>query len=252
LDKEIADWIDSNPHATPADFEQYLRQLYNTRPTYGSFSSRALRVHFYVLTKAIWSDHDTQYAEGEPNIRGDAPRCPKCDLFVGMLTWLPPYVAEITLFGSAPGDIAYNSVADLLVSRRFTEAYAQSQLAGLKGFEPVQIAHVHSKNAHSTALPEYFHVEVARGGAAVDDTRSHIVRSGPVTCPVCRLDGVEAIRGFTLEEDSWTGEDIFIPRGLPGIRIAGERFRAFVEMHNISNVLLTPTTDYVWDPLHKG
>ncbi|QRO02345.1 hypothetical protein JRI60_02200 [Archangium violaceum] len=59
----------------------------------------------------------------------------------------------------------------------------------------------------------------------------------------------EAIHGFSLEPCSWQGEDIFRPRGLYGSLVVSERFERFVARHEFTNMRLTPTEQYVWDPL---
>jgi hypothetical protein len=63
---------------------------------------------------------------------------------------------------------------------------------------------------------------------------------------------VETIHGFALEERSWRGEDIFFARGLPGSAVVSERFVQFVERHDLKNMSMIPTEDYIWDPLALG
>ncbi|EPX62922.1 hypothetical protein D187_006332 [Cystobacter fuscus DSM 2262] len=63
---------------------------------------------------------------------------------------------------------------------------------------------------------------------------------------------MDTIHGFTLEKETWRGEDVFYARGLPGSAVVSERFVHFVERHQLTNMLLTPTEEYTWDPLKLG
>lgn len=85
--------------------------------------------------------------------------------------------------------------------------------------------------------------------AAVDEDHSAVDRSEDVACKRCRSAGVDAIHGFVLDPDTWTGEDIFFARGLPGTLIATNRFREFVERNGLTNIRFTPTESYEWDSM---
>jgi hypothetical protein len=89
---------------------------------------------------------------------------------------------------------------------------------------------------------------VEPGSAAVDEERSSLARSEEVVCPQCRYAGIlNAIRGFSLEPGTWQGEDVFIPRGLPGTVVVTPRFKDWVGSHSVTNVRLTPTESYEWN-----
>ncbi|HYO59858.1 hypothetical protein [Archangium sp.] len=90
------------------------------------------------------------------------------------------------------------------------------------------------------------------GSAAVDEARSRIRRSSPITCDWCRETGVDAIHGFALEQGSWKGDDVFLARGMPGSIVVSKRFAHFVARHGFTNMRLIPTEEYVWDPLARG
>jgi hypothetical protein len=95
--------------------------------------------------------------------------------------------------------------------------------------------------------PPYLHVTIARSRAAVDEGRSSISRGRQPTCPECRSDGIDAVHGFALEAVTWTGEDVFRARGLPGIAIASARFHDLVHEHRLTNIRLERTEAYEWD-----
>lgn len=78
-------------------------------------------------------------------------------------------------------------------------------------------------------MPRYFAVTACFGRAAVDEARSRIRRTEPITCNECRSTGVDAIHGFTLEPGTWAGEDIFRPRGLQGDLVVSERLLASLQ-----------------------
>jgi len=59
------------------------------------------------------------------------------------------------------------------------------------------------------------------------------------------------VRGFAIDESSWTGEDIFIAWGKPGSIIVTDRVRQLRDDHDLKNVTLTPVEKFVWDPLKQ-
>jgi hypothetical protein len=209
---------------------------------------------FFVLMHAIDSSHDTSFETvGKDNL-GDAPRCPHCGAFIGMRTWLPPLRGELKLYGEDFGDYVRGPGSGSLVSGRFAEAFRADGLTGLPDFQPVELVRVRSRRRvpNSSSPPPYFLVIPMFGGAAVDESRSRIRRASPLVCDWCRETNVETIHGFALEERSWRGEDIFFARGLPGSAVVSERFVQFVERHDLKNMSMIPTEDYIWDPLALG
>lgn len=212
--------------------------------------------HFFVLTEgALGSRYDVDVDKAEPINRGEAPRCPKCDGFVGMLKWLPPYRVELELHGEELGDFIKNSAYEPLISERFAEAFRAEGLTGLEGFHPVEILRVkclRKRPRKPLTVPRYYVVSTCAGRAAVDLVLNRVRTVAPVTCQECRVAGINAINGFILEPGTWAGEDIFRPRGIPGTLVVSERFKEFVERHGFTNVVLTPTEQYVWDPSKLG
>jgi hypothetical protein len=88
------------------------------------------------------------------------------------------------------------------------------------------------------------------GQTAVDMERSRLRISKPIECTWCRETGVDAIGGIALETGTWSGEDVFRPRGLWGTILVSERFLRFAEKHALSHIAWVPIEKYVWDPLH--
>jgi hypothetical protein len=109
------------------------------------------------------------------------------------------------------------------------------------------------KGSRSPSVPRYFVVNVSFfGTSAVDVAHSRLRYSSLVICPECRTDGLDSVHGFVLEPGTWSGEDVFRARGLPGTLIVSERFAELVQRHGLTNMKLIPTEEYVWDPLHLG
>ena len=89
------------------------------------------------------------------------------------------------------------------------------------------------------------------GRAALDLTRSRIHYVEFPTCGECRYGPLDAVHELVLESETWLGEDVFRPRGLPGTLVVSERFKHFVERHGFTSMRLTPTEEYVWNPLAR-
>lgn len=209
---------------------------------------------FFVLEADVWGAHDTQFDTVEPDNLGDPPPCPKCGKTIGMLRWLPPYRAELELYGRGLGDFVEGHGYEVLISERMAEAFRVEGLTGLLGFHPVEVVRVRRKRKGPKpgTVPRYFVAVPCLGRGAVDEARSHLRRDKPATCPECRSTGVDTIHGFTLESGTWQGEDVFRPRGKQGSILVSGRFSEFVKQHGFTNMKLIPTEEYIWDPLRKG
>jgi hypothetical protein len=205
---------------------------------------------FFLEEDAHGSRFDTDADTVKPINLGEAPHCPRCGGPIGMLTWLPPYRVELVLHGEELGDFLHVSGDDLLVSDRMAQAFRDEGLTGLEGFHPVEVMRVRRKRRgpKPSNVPHYFAVRPCLGRAAVDLSRSRIRYGKTPTCEECRSEGIDAIHGFTLEPGTWQGEDIFFPRGLQGVLTVSERFERFVARHGFTNMRLTSSEEYVWNP----
>lgn len=217
-------------------------------------SEVSLPPRLFVLEDDVWGPHDTRFDTVAPANIGKAPRCSQCDAPIGMRTWLPPYRAELELYGQDLGDFVAGPGYEVLISERMVEAFRAEGLTGLLGFHPVEVVRVRRKRKGPKpgALPHYFAATACFGRGAIDDVRSRIRRDQAVTCPECRNSGVDSIHGFTLAPGSWQGEDVFRPRGLQGRLLVSERFAQLIQQHQLTNMKLTPTEEFRWDPLRQG
>jgi hypothetical protein len=209
---------------------------------------------FFVLEADTHGRCDTQFSEAEPVNTGPAPRCPRCGEPIGLRPWLPPHRGELVLHGEEPGDFVKVAGYDFLISKRFAEGFRAEGLTGLIGFHPVEVTRVRGKGRKSkaTLVPRYFAVTACFGRGAVDEARSRLRRNKPVRCSECRSTGVDSIHGLVLEPGTWQGEDVFRPRGEQGSILVSERFAQFTERQGLTNLRLTPSESFTWDPLSMG
>jgi hypothetical protein len=209
---------------------------------------------FFVLEADLHGRCDTLFSETDPVNTGPAPRCPQCGELIGMRPWLPPYRGELELYGEELGDFVKAAGYDFLISERFAEGFREEGLIGLLGFHPVEILRVGSKGRKSKApfMPRYFAVTACFGRGAVDETLSRLRRNKPVRCSECRSTGVDSIHGLVLDPGTWQGEDVFRPRGEQGSLLVSKRFARFAQRHRLTNLRLTPSESFIWDPLGRG
>jgi hypothetical protein len=208
---------------------------------------------FFVLENETGGGHDTTFTFIDDNV-GEAPQCPRCGSFIGTLPSLPPYRVTLELFGESLGDFIRGFGCEVLITERFVDAFRTEGLTGLRGFHSVEVKRVRRqrRGPKPSTVPRYFFVTPVFGSAAVDEARSRIRRSSPITCDWCHETGVDAIHGFALEQGSWKGDDVFLARGLSGSIVVSERFANFVARHGFTNMRLIPTEEFAWDPLGRG
>lgn len=209
-------------------------------------ASDRLPPRFYVLLPGRGSGSDTEFFKAEPIVRGEAPRCSSCGRFLGMRRWLAPRHAQIVVHGDAAGDFAFASSSEFLVSESAISAMGNDELTGLANFEEVEISS--TLRAEPATPRRYFHVEIAQQQADLDSRRSDVERMTKPECIDCLSDGIAAIRGFLIDPATWTGADLFVPRGLPGVVVVSEAFRQVAMAHEFSNIELVPTERFTWVP----
>ena len=209
-------------------------------------------MQFYVMDLEIGSPYETSCSSMEPIHIGqlaDCQKCPKCGEPMGLLPWLPPFRAVVRASGKQLGDVAFDSL-DILVSEKFRLAWCEAQLKGIDRFHPLERIRVRPARL-GKKTPTYFLVQPARFGTRVDLSRSLIEYDRPFACMTCLEAGVDNVRGFSIDEASWTGEDLFIAWGKPGSIIVTDRVRQLRDDHDLKNVTLTPVEKFVWDPLNR-
>jgi hypothetical protein len=206
-------------------------------------------VQFFVLRDLRTKDreYDAYALRMKPTGTGDAPRCPACNEYVGMLPWLPPYHVEILVHGSRLGDVIECSGEELLVSAHFRDAWMTEGLRGIEVFSPLDRVRIRPARLGRKPVT-YFHIAPRLFDAQVDLEHSLIEYSRPMTCPKCKSGGLSSVRGFAIDESTWHGEDMFQAWGLPGLIIASDRVRQLRDKYALTNINLTRVEEYLWDP----
>jgi len=208
---------------------------------------------FFVLEPGFrGSNYDGDVESAMPLNLGRVERCAACGAAVGKRPWLPPYRVNLILHGEQPGDFLATAGHDFLVSERFVQAFQAEGLTGLEGLLPVEVLRVRRRQrglSAASAAPSYRVVRARYGPAAVDLGHSGLRYAEPLTCDVCRSMNMQSVHGFQVEAGSWKGEDLCRLRGLTGVLTVSERFERFVARHGFTNMRLTRTENYVWDPL---
>lgn len=207
-----------------------------------------MKFHVLKSPRDIQRPAVTDFVDADPVNRGQAPKCPSCGHFIGGLAWLPPHRAVLEVWGKEYGDIAF-FMDELLISKRMADLYRAEELSGLQGFDEVEIVKVIRRGGSRlrTPPPPYYCVTVARSRAAIDVETSGLVLREPYTCNECRGGFIIRTARVVLEEGTWSGEDIFIARGLPGTILTSKRFKAFFDRHLINNGILIDATEYSFD-----
>ena len=209
-------------------------------------------MQFYVLGDLRTDDWNYHaYASGmKPENIGEAPLCPVCGECIGMLPWVPPYHVEIVAHGKMLGDVVKCTGMSLLVSDRFRQAWQQEGLCGIEEFSPLARLRVRPARLGRRPLT-YFHVAPQYYGTQIDVEHSLIEYNRPITCGKCKSGDVESVRGFAIDEASWTREDLFIAWGMSGEIIVTDRVRQLRDDYGLTNINLTPVEKYFWDPYNQ-
>jgi hypothetical protein len=197
---------------------------------------------FYVLVHRLENDADTEFLISLDAKMGCGPICPACGKPFGCREWLPPHRAEIEAWGSQYGDIAFGAGNTVLVSPRFKQVFEEHSLSGLPEFHPVEVTRVAKRNARSLGRPPaYLAVHVAYGKTAIDPFASGVEWVDDDECALCLTgQNLRRRRRIVVDEKTWTGEDIFLLRGLHVEFVVSDRFRAVCEENAVTNAMFVP------------
>ena len=201
---------------------------------------------FYVIDKSNRFE-DGRYAFGEQieQKTGDFEVCEECKLPVGMRQWLSP--RKLKLSKPIFGDFVFGTFSTFLCSERFKLAYEKSSLRGILEFQDVVTAKVKNSNKEKVHPPRYHHVKIKRGGAIIDENKSNLIReTGEELCKTCRVGTIKSFEAVYIE--TWNGDDIFYPTGLPGTIITSKKFYDFIKQNHFTNICLIRPKQYnsIW------
>lgn len=205
---------------------------------------------FYVLEapKSGESDAETLCLDADGTKMGAGPQCPICGVAIGSRRALPPRRVEIALGGKRFGDFGFGLGTDLLVTERFRNAFLRSGLTGFSHFTPAEIVEVIARSGNiPNSIPNYFIAEPARSRAIINDRACGLEYSQPWTCKECKSGIMIRLRRLVLEPGSWSGEDIFIARGLYGRIITSQRFKEFCDREAFNNCVLVDAHHFHFD-----
>jgi hypothetical protein len=182
----------------------------------------------------------TDSVKEEGNNVGDAVRCPTCNRPLSMLQWLPPYRVELESWGTHYADIVEIG-NDLIVSERFMRDFVNNDLKGLPAFEPVTIVKVvHRRAKPAGQLPGYIKAPVIRSTTTIDQKASgYIWEDESQVCQECLYGTLKRYRRLIVKADTWSGEDVFFPRGGHG-PIVSERFKSVFFQNDLRGAVFIP------------
>lgn len=211
---------------------------------------------FFVLQKCIHADPmaGTEFTAADTANIGDAPCCPVCGQFVGMLPLTPPVRVNIEGWGREWGDVCFGSGTQLLFSDRARQIFLNAGSVSREQFSVAEVVRIQSHRSMPKP-PTYWLTSIPASKAAIDTAASGLARENGPICSVCRLGGtIKKVSRIVLEPDTWQGEDIFIARGLPGTILVSERFERLCLDEGLLNCLPIPAEDFNFDfyPHHGG
>ena len=176
----------------------------------------------------------------------DAPQCPVCGRFTGLLRWNPPFRVELEGRGSVWSDVAFGNTNDLLVSARFADALRSRDIKGAQFVGPTTTARADWHGQMPLGDPAYEVVRAVLSVDAIDDVRSGVVREDGPPCQVCRLAGViTKMERIALSTSSDVARlDLFFARGLPGVLMCSERVVDTASQLTVVGASFVPALDF--------
>ncbi len=186
---------------------------------------------------------------------GESIKCPVCGGPVSQLEWLPPHYLKLS--SAKPQkwpDFLWGAGFMLAVSSRFKALYEAHGLTGIERFyEPAVVVRAGRLKAEQLVdPPEYHVVQIHWNGANVNDLASEVVRRPhPLGCSYCR-GAIVKMSHLIIDEETWDGSDIFIPRGKNGSIVVSERLGSVIRAYGLTNALLVPAEKYAYDEHRTG
>jgi hypothetical protein len=170
-----------------------------------------------------------------------------------MAKWIPPIRIELSKDDPKSwGDFVWGSTY-LFVSDQFRLLYEREGLTGITKFHPpaeiVRVGKKHVSQLKNIQFPKYYAIEVMWNGADMDDQASGLVlkEASQPLCSFCRLGSRSKLERIVIRAGSWTGADVFTPRGGPVEHMVSRRFRDAVLRHELKNVWFVPADKWAFD-----
>lgn len=197
---------------------------------------------FYVISNPLFDDEKFSYGEEVSLKVGDYEKCIKCGSPISMREWLPPL--KVRLSKSLIGDFIFGTFSTFLVSKSFKLNYEKYNLSGINDFILVDCIQI--KGNRKKINRKYYYAKISISNIKIDEESSKIEREGKIKCSECKNGSIiKSFKGLFFYNNTWKGNDIFIPMGLPGTIIVSDKFREFIDINGYTNIKLTPSQLYV-------
>lgn len=188
------------------------------------------------------------YYSSRVSTKGVFPKCPTCQRYIAVQEYLEPPVVELEGWGDRWADFAFGTGEQLLLSWRAVECFKNSDLRGLKIVGEVEVEKVVRHSTRLRAPPRYYLVTLARSAAALDPGLSGLISEHEQKCGDCQFAGeIKALRRIALTPGTWSGEDMFICRGLPGVQLVTEKVVTAAAHFDLLGAEFIPTERCAYD-----
>jgi hypothetical protein len=166
-----------------------------------------------------------------------------------MLSWEPPYRAELETWGRLYGDVD-RCGNDLIVSRPLRELVEESGIRGLLGWNEIEIVRIRHRRGKPIGLPPaYFKASVSYSPTTIDQKASGYEWTDEQSvCPSCLCGRLKRRSRIVVDESTWNGDDVFFPRG-GSFLLASARFKRLFEEHGMKGMVFQDTEEASYDNL---
>lgn len=209
---------------------------------------------FYILTENDWKTEkgftETEWMPVDPGNYGDAPVCPKCGAYLDGDEWLPPYRVALEMFTKEYGNVVLGIGRSIfLVDDYFRDRFPKTDLTGLEFIGEAEVSKLICRpgvrKKMLTEPPRYHLAKIRYGCAAIDQEKSGFVfeEGREPTCDYCRQGLVKRYDRIVIDESTWDGTDIFLARGIGGMRTTSQRFKDWWDTCEFNNCRVIPAEE---------
>jgi hypothetical protein len=145
--------------------------------------------------------------------------------------WLDP--RKIHTSRPQCGDLILGVAFELVVSKRFEEAYSAAGLTGILSFGLIGSGQGH-----------YYAARPKITFTVLDEEASGVIWEQEPTCHKCRLGAISQMTRVIIDESTWDGSDIFMGTGLYGVKLVTDRAVAAIQEAKLSNFVFVPAEEY--------
>ena len=191
----------------------------------------------------------SDYAEAETmNAKYDfdrCARCPKCGKVVSGGYWMQPRSIKINKRKLPDFLYIYGDQAPFLLSQDALNKIQEAGLTGITAYQKIEESSFQRKAKVETAIPPYYHIEVARSKIRIDHDNSVIVYGKQNKTQYCALcNQVTATRDFfrmlSLDIREYEGYDIFQTYEMCDIVFFSKKFVDFYRESGLTNLHFVP------------